>query len=443
MVFLTSERTGGNIMKKEIETKICSCCGKELKLNKFIKNRRLCKVGFRKEYKTSYQSVCKDCRNEKRQNTLKEKGMGLYDNGKLVQIRRKYKKINPNRFLKQTESKLEYLDKHERFVKLLYYDNTWISNYGRPVIKKEDGTYEFVKGKRNKITKEIEYSLRKNIYIKTKKAWGYKQERVSASSLVIQTFIVNYDMKNNTMCWHKDNNIDNNFYKDIYPVTDKQYAAIKEIYDREGTVSEEKILEIVNDIQYKPDGWNPWYWRRSFEGVGYIGDKIDWKKEKAIYRAWANIIQKCYSPKVHKTRPYYKECTVSEEWKNFQNFKIWYKDYKGKVKQDLDKDILFQGNKEYSPETCVYTTHFINTVFEDRGSKKLEETKEGKYKIFMMIMGEERDLGVFDTKEECYEAFEKRKKEFIIKLAEKTKKKDKIPECQYQAMINWEVKAKE
>ena len=37
----------------------------------------------------------------------------------------------------------------------------------------------------------------------------------------------------------------------------------------------------------------------------------------------------------------------------------------------------------------------------------------------------------------------KRKKEFIIKLAERTKKKDKIPECQYQAMINWEVKAKE
>ena len=176
---------------------------------------------------------------------LKEKGMSLYDNGKLVQIRREYKKINLNRFLKQTEAKLEYLDRHERFVKLLYYDNTWISNYGRPVIKKEDGTYEFVKGKRNKITQEIEYSLRKNIYIKTKKAWGYKQERVSASSL------------------------------------------------------------------------------------------------------------------------------------------------------------------------------------------------------FMMIIGEEHDLGVFDTKEECYEAFEKRKKEFIIKLAEKTKKKDKIPECQYQAMINWEVKAKE
>ena len=88
MVFLPSERTGGNIMKKEIETKICSCCGKELKLNKFIKNRRLCKVGFRREYKTSYQSVCKDCRNEKRQNTLKEKGMSLYEG--LMSLYEKY-----------------------------------------------------------------------------------------------------------------------------------------------------------------------------------------------------------------------------------------------------------------------------------------------------------------------------------------------------------------
>ena len=28
--------------------------------------------------------------------------------------------------------------------------------------------------------------------------------------------------------------------------------------------------------------------------------------------------------------------------------------------------------------------------------------------LFMMIIGEEHDLGVFDTKEECYEAFEKK-----------------------------------
>ena len=29
-----------------------------------------------------------------------------------------------------------------------------------------------------------------------------------------------------------------------------------------------------------------------------------------------------------------------------------------------------------------------------------------------MIIGEEHDLGVFDTKEECYEAFEKRRSFF-------------------------------
>lgn len=291
-------------MKKEIETKVCSCCGRELPLRKFIKTKKLEKAGFNKKYVTIYQSTCKECRNEKRQNTLKEKGMKLYNNDELVKIERKYKKVDHDRYLKQKESKLDYLDRHERFVKLLYYDNTWISNYGRAVRKNEDGTYEFIKGKRNSITKEIEYSLRKNVYFKTKKVWGYKQVRVSASSLVIQTFIVNYDMKNNTMCWHKDNNVDDNFFKHIYSVTDKQYVAIKEIYDKEGSVSEEKILEIVNDIQYKPDDWNPWYWRRSLEGVGYMGGRIDWNKEIDSYRTWTRFVQRCYSKKVHKTRPY-------------------------------------------------------------------------------------------------------------------------------------------
>ena len=431
-------------MKKEIETKVCSGCGRELPLRKFIKTKKLEKAGFNKKYVTIYQSTCKECRNEKRQNTLKEKGMKLYNNDELVKIERKYKKVDHDRYLKQKESKLDYLDRHERFVKLLYYDNIWISNYGRAVRKNENGTYEFIKGKRNSTTKEIEYSLRKNVYFKTKKVWGYKQVRVTASSLVIQTFIVNYDMKNNTMCWHKDNNVDDNFFKHIYPVTDKQYVAIKEIYDKEGSISEEKILGIVNDIKYKPDNWNPWYWRRSVEGVGYTGEKIDWNKDEDSYRTWTRFIQRCYSKEVHKTRPYYKECTVSEEWKNYQNFKIWHDEHKECVKQDLDKDILRQGNKEYSPETCAYVTHYINTVFEERSNtRRIEATTDGRYKVIMMIMGKTKNLGIYDTKEECDGIFKEHKKNFIINLAERTKKKDKIPECVYQAMLNWEVKAKE
>lgn len=62
----------------------------------------------------------------------------------------------------------------------------------------------------------------------------------------------------------------------------------------------------------------------------------------------------------------------------------------------------------------MYIQHILSIQYsEDRGSKKLEETKDGKYKIFMMIMGEERDLGVFDTKEECYEAFEKERRSLL------------------------------
>lgn len=37
----------------------------------------------------------------------------------------------------------------------------------------------------------------------------------------------------------------------------------------------------------------------------------------------------------------------------------------------------------------------------------------------------------------------KKKEGVYYKTGRENKEKDKIPECQYQAMINWEVKAKE
>ena len=64
------------------------------------------------------------------------------------------------------------------------------------------------------------------MHFKTKKEWGYKKVKIKASDLVIQTFIVNYDMQNNTIIWHTDNNIKDNYYKHLYPVTELQYAAI-------------------------------------------------------------------------------------------------------------------------------------------------------------------------------------------------------------------------
>ena len=98
---------------------------------------------------------------------------------------------------------------------------------GSLIFKNDKGEYELLKGSRNRATGELKYTLQKNVYFKTKKDWGYKKETVLARDLVIQTFIVNYDIKNNTHCWHQDNNVKDNYYKNLYPVTELQYQAIK------------------------------------------------------------------------------------------------------------------------------------------------------------------------------------------------------------------------
>lgn len=43
---------------------------------------------------------------------------------------------------------------------------------------------------------------------------------------------------------------------------------------------------------------------------------------------------------------------------------------------DLDKDLLCKDSREYSPETCSFITHYLNTVFEDRGIKQRLYQKE-------------------------------------------------------------------
>ena len=80
------------------------------------------------------------------------------------------------------------------------------------------------------------------------------------------------------------------------------------------------------------------------------------------YSAWHSMIERCYSEKYHDKKPTYKECYVCDEWLYFLKFKSWMEkqDYKGK---ELDKDILIQGNKVYSPETRIFVDKTINVLF--------------------------------------------------------------------------------
>lgn len=251
-------------------------------------------------------------------------------------------------------------------------------------------------------------------------------------------------MTNNVYCWHKGGKKSDNYYKHIYPVNVKQYQAITDYFENTGDDSQSKILQIMNDIQYKPDGWKAIHEKRTTFNMGYHGcsESITNKRSDnyVIYLKWANMMQRCYSKKVHKLKPYYKGCKVCEEWHNFANFRKWYVENVmiGK-KLDLDKDILLQGSKIYSPETCCLVPHFTNIVFVEHGTKTciVFNNVTGKYDVGMSILRKREDIGTFDTEDEANNAFIEYKTDYIRKLAQKSK--GKVPEKVYEAMMRWEV----
>lgn len=424
-------------------TKVCSKCGKELGLEHFgAKNDS--KTG--KEYRYGY---CKDC--ERAENNARNRAkraaaraerelsdLALYLTDESLHIQRKFKKIDQWRILRKPEHGIDLLYRDERFVKQLDLKETWVSNYSRVITKDENGEYHLLEGKYIGAVKY--YTVQKNVYFKGKKKWGYRRWKVSAAELVTRTFIVNYDIKHNTKIWHKNNNKRDNYYKSLYPVTDKQYDAIVDLHRKNGTVSEEEIMRLVNAPEYKPDGWSAKYMKRTVSGVGYLAEKTDFNVNTSdVYQRWSNMLQRCYSKAVHKFKPYYKSKNVCEEWKNFQNFKIWYDEYMVPgFKGDLDKDIVWKEADLYSPETCCFVPHYVNTLFEDRGTKWMVEEKDGKFEASMSILNQKKKAGIFDTREEAEAAYCDFKKEHIIKNANKMR--NKYPDYVYNAMLAWDVK---
>lgn len=95
------------------------------------------------------------------------------------------------------------------------------------------------------------------------------------------------------------------------------------------------------------------------------------------YADWVSLLQRCISKKVHERRPTYKDCSVCEEWKYFSNFIKWVDSQPNRnwMSCELDKDILINGDKHYSPETCIYIPTSLNTFIKynpnSRGSYML------------------------------------------------------------------------
>lgn len=163
------------------------------------------------------------------------------------------------------------------------------------------------------------------------------------------------------------------------------------------------------------------------ETVGYTGGK---QKQKLIwicpyYRTWRSMLERCYSVKCQEKRPTYKGCSVSADWLTFSNFKSWMEKQPWEGRQ-LDKDLLFEGNKAYSAKNCVFVTPAVNSFTTDSGATRGEwmigvywHKAAGKFKSTCSnpFTKKYEHLGYFTSELEAHQAWLKRKLELAYDLA--------------------------
>ena len=189
-------------------------------------------------------------------------------------------------------------------------------------------------------------------------------------------------------------------------------------------------------------------------GVGF-NDKTrpTWVDGKIVkeYDLWQSMLNRCFSEKFQTRQPTYKGCNVSDNFLNYNYFYDWCHkqvgfdniDEKGRYWQ-LDKDLLFVGNKTYSETTCVFVPQEINKFFNEYGNARGEyplgvsfDKQKGKFKAYCRVNGKIRHLGYFDTPDEAYTVYKTFKENLCKQLA--LKWQSEIDPRLFDAMMIWSV----
>lgn len=183
--------------------------------------------------------------------------------------------------------------------------------------------------------------------------------------------------------------------------------------------------------------------RKKVCGIGIydLDSALDYDTRK-IYNIWRAMIKRCYDLEDNRNNTY-KDCRVCDEWLTFSNFHKWYiqhyiKDW------CLDKDILIQGNRLYSPSTCCFVPQEINCMFNrhqnGRGKSNVcgVQFYNNKYHVCLSMYGKNTYVGTFNDLNEAFSAYKGLKEKYIKEMADKWK--DKIASNVYESMMSYEVK---
>ncbi len=161
-----------------------------------------------------------------------------------------------------------------------------------------------------------------------------------------------------------------------------------------------------------------------YEKGNYVAsiDRINTKE----YALWIGMLQRCYSSKCQLRHPSYIGCSVSENFKNFQFFARWCHNQVmfGVEGYQLDKDIVFKGNKQYSESTCFFIPARLNAFLPksvtSRGEFPIGVSFNKSMNKFSSRVNEgsiRKSLGHYNTPEEAFLVYKTYKEALAKQLA--------------------------
>lgn len=175
-------------------------------------------------------------------------------------------------------------------------------------------------------------------------------------------------------------------------------------------------------------------------------DKNLIKENPLAYEKYRAMIDRCYGKQKYNN-VVYKGCKICEEWFDFENFIKWFNANYYTIEDEsmeLDKD-LFGNGKLYSPTTCIFVPHKLNSwfaMFKDYRDRKenlpmgvsLYDNGYGKkrYRVVSLEKGQ-----LFDDLEEASNAYKENIKRKFKEYAEIHK--NEIPTRLYDKLINYEI----
>ena len=131
------------------------------------------------------------------------------------------------------------------------------------------------------------------------------------------------------------------------------------------------------------------------------------------YKMWKDLLKRVYSEAYHKKSPTYIGTSLDKRWLNLTNFiedvsKL--PNYKKGLTEGwaLDKDIILNGNKHYSLETCCFVPPDVNGNFKQLNKSNelpmgvyLKKTN-GKFACDCRTPEKTVYLGMYDTPEQAF-----------------------------------------